>query len=130
MKRLILPIALVSACMTGAFAQERLVKGRILDETGTPLAGATVIIKGTQSGTAADDNGNFQISVPQPGATLVISYFGMLDQEVAAGDGTGDLRVVLKGSGGDQLAGVVVTALGIKRSEKSLGYATQQVSKD
>ncbi len=130
MKRLILPIALVSVCMSGAFAQERLVKGRILDEAGEPLAGATVIFKGTQNGTAADENGNFQISVTDSRSVLVISYFGMQDQEVTAGDGTRDLRIVLKSSGGDQLAGVVVTALGIKRSEKSLGYATQQVSKD
>lgn len=130
MKRLILPIALVSVCMSGAFAQERLVKGRVLDEAGEPLAGATVIIKGTQTGTAADDNGNFQISVTEPNTVLVISYYGMEDQEVAAGDGSRDLRMVMKSTGGSQLTGVVVTALGIKKEKKSLGYSVSEVSSD
>ncbi|WP_129022142.1 MULTISPECIES: SusC/RagA family TonB-linked outer membrane protein [Edaphocola] len=130
MKKLLLPIALVAATSVAAFAQSRVVKGRVLDETGEAVLGASVVIKGTQSGTVTDDNGNFTISVPEGSNTLIISSLGLGTQEVAAGDGSKSVTVSFQNSKSTELTGVVVTALGIKRSEKSLGYSTQQVSKE
>ncbi|RQO32010.1 SusC/RagA family TonB-linked outer membrane protein [Taibaiella sp. KBW10] len=130
MKKLLLPIALIAMTSVSAFAQSRVVKGRVLDESGEAVLGASVIIKGTQSGTVTDDEGNFTITVPEGSNTLVVSSLGLGSQEVAAGNGTQAVTVSFKNQGGKELQGVIVTALGIKRSEKSLGYATQQVSKE
>lgn len=124
MKRLILPIALVSVCASGTFAQERLIKGRIVDEAGEPLAGATIIIKGTQNGTAADENGNFQISVSAPDAVLVISYYGMEDQDVRAGDGNTSLNVTLKSSEATSLSEAVVIGYGSVNKKQYIGGAS------
>lgn len=130
MKKLFLPVLVVAMASASATAQERSVKGRIVDEAGEPLPGASIVIKNTQSGTVADDDGNFQIVVPDANTVLVVNSFGMETQEFTAGTGAQNVKITLKGSGSTEVKGVVVTALGIKRTERSLGYATQQVSKD
>jgi TonB-linked SusC/RagA family outer membrane protein len=70
-----------------AFAQSKMVKGRVVDEAGKPVQKATVLLKGTNSGTATDDNGDFQISVPTNGV-VVISAVDFAVQEVKPGDKT------------------------------------------
>jgi TonB-linked SusC/RagA family outer membrane protein len=130
MKKLLLPIALVAATSVAAFAQSRVVKGRVLDETGEAVLGASVVIKGTQSGTVTDDNGNFTISVPEGSNTLIISSLGLGTQEVAAGDGSKSITVSFQNSKSKELEGVVVTALGIKKEKKSLGYSVSEVNSD
>lgn len=130
MKKLLLPIALVAATSVVAFAQSRVVKGRVLDESGEAVLGASVVIKGTQSGTVTDDNGNFTISVPEGSNTLVISSLGLGTQEVTAGDGSQSLTVSFQNSKNKELEGVVVTALGIKKEKKALGYSVSEVSSD
>jgi len=70
------------------FAQERTITGKVNDETGAGLPGATVQLKGTQTGTMTDISGNFTLKVPASGGTLVVSYVGYTTQEVTIGDQT------------------------------------------
>ncbi|WP_082120725.1 SusC/RagA family TonB-linked outer membrane protein [Pedobacter sp. BMA] len=100
------------------------IKGRVLDENGQPIVGASVLIKGTKTGATTDGNGAFTINAPI-GATLVVSYIGYIAKEVAI-DSQREYSISLQPAAND-LTDVVVTALGIKRSEKSLGYAVQRV---
>ena len=107
------------------FAQElQTVSGVVTDGSGIPLPGVNVIIKGTDRGTQTDFNGEYYIEVEQ-GQTLVFSYLGMITVEYLVED-IDEIDVVLKPDAA-QLDEVVVTALGIEREKKSLGYATQVV---
>lgn len=111
-----------------AVAQTKTITGTVIsDDDGEPVIGASVVVKGNATvGTITDYDGNFNLSVPNDAKTLVISYIGMLTQEVAV---SSNVRVLLK-SDTQQLEEVVVTAIGIKRSEKSLGYAATNVKGD
>lgn len=97
--------------------------GMVVDQDGEPVIGASVFEEGTKNGTVTDVNGKFSLSVKQ-GAKLTISYIGYDSKTVQAGS---NLRVVLSSSEND-LNEVVVTALGIKREKKALGYAMQEVN--
>ncbi|HEY4616630.1 MAG TPA: SusC/RagA family TonB-linked outer membrane protein [Flavobacterium sp.] len=108
------------------FAQERAVTGVVSDNAGMPLPGVSVLVKGTNSGTQTDFDGKFAIKAT-PSQILIFSYIGMETQEVKA---TSALVNVKMKSSALELEGVVVTALGIKREKKSLGYATQEVKGD
>ena len=109
-----------------SFAQERAVSGTVSDNAGMPLPGVSVLVKGTKTGTQTDFDGKFSIKVSSS-QVLVFSYIGMKSQEVAATSTS--INVKLKDDS-VELEGVVVTALGIKRSEKTLGYAVSKVSAD
>lgn len=110
-------------------AQTASIKGIVLSaEDNEPVIGASVLIKGTTVGTVTDMDGNFEITnAPQGATTLLVSYVGLLPQEVAIKTGT--IRVVLKNDA-KLLDEVVVTALGIAKKEKSLTYSTQVVNGD
>nr|WP_199083266.1 TonB-dependent receptor plug domain-containing protein [Pedobacter sp. ASV19] len=103
------------------------VHGTVKDNTGTTLIGVTVIIKGTKTGTQTDTNGQFSLNAKQ-GDVLVISYLGYVSQEITVGS-TKTINVTLANDN-QQLQEVVVTALGIKRSEKSITYSSQQIKGD
>ena len=106
-------------------ANQKKVTGTVVDSTGEPLIGATVIQKGkTSNGVITDLDGNFSIDVPA-GSTLVISCVGFATQEVAVGNQS-NLSITLKDDS-QAIDEVVVTALGIKRQSRSLGYSTTQV---
>ncbi|RTY93090.1 SusC/RagA family TonB-linked outer membrane protein [Flavobacterium sp. RSP46] len=120
---LVLAIALISQV---TFAQERMVSGLVSDESGLPIPGVNILVKGTTNGIQTDFDGKFQIMVA-PEQMLVFSYIGMIGKEVLAS--STNLTIKLKDDA-VQLEGVVVTALGIKREKKSLGYATQEVGGD
>jgi TonB-linked SusC/RagA family outer membrane protein len=107
-----------------AFAQNRVVTGTVTDNKGVPIEGASVRIKGSRTGIATDAGGNFSISV-SPGATLVFSGVGIAPQEVAVG--TQSTVNVSLTTTETELTNVVVTAAGIRRTEKSLGYAVTKV---
>ena len=92
------------------------------DATG-PIIGASVVEKGTANGTITDLDGNFSLNV-KAGATLVVSYVGYKSEEVKAG--RGPLNITLK-EDAKALDEVVVTALGIKRERKALGYGIDEV---
>lgn len=99
------------------------VTGVVLDPTGMPVIGANIMVKGTTNGTITDMDGKFSLDVDKD-ATLVISYIGFASQEIKVGNQT-KLSISLK-EDSEALDELVVTALGISRSEKALGYATQK----
>ena len=97
------------------------------EEDGLPVVGASVLVKGTTVGTVTDIDGNFTLTnVPSSAGTLVISFIGMQSQEVKIKP---NVNVVLK-SDAEQLEEVVVTAMGIKRDRKALGYAAQDLKSE
>ncbi|MCJ8211332.1 SusC/RagA family TonB-linked outer membrane protein [Mucilaginibacter sp. RS28] len=98
------------------------ISGTVTDERGILLPGVSVMIKGTTNGTVTDHKGSYSISV-QSGQTLVFSFLGYKKTEIIA-DGKRTINVSLTPDAA-QLNDVVVTALGIKREEKSLGFAAQ-----
>ena len=113
-----------------ATAQGKSVSGVVLDATDhEPLTGATVSVKGvTGHGALTDMNGKFTIKNIKAGAVLVVSYIGYTTKEVAVGN-LSELTIELV-SADKQLETVVVTALGIKRSQKALSYNVQEVKND
>lgn len=112
-------------CFHQAWAQTQ-ITGTINDETGTPLPGATIVLEGTLFGVTSDFDGNFSIDA-SPGQILLISYVGYADQRLTIGE-RNDYTISL--SQDNELEEVVVTALGISRKKKSLGYSVQTVSGD
>src|SRR5690606_32413281 len=104
------------------------VSGTVLDETGFPLPGASIVEKGTTNGAQSDFDGNFTISVGDPNSILVISYIGFATREIPL-NGQSTLSVTLSESASG-LDEVVVTALGISREKKGLGYAIQEIKGD
>ncbi|MDL5512106.1 SusC/RagA family TonB-linked outer membrane protein [Arenibacter sp. M-2] len=104
------------------------VNGTILDSDGSPLPGANVLEKGTTNGTQSDFDGNFSLDVNGPNASLVVSYIGFTSKEMAL-NGQTNVSITLQESA-TGLSEVVVTALGIKREKKSLGYASQELDGD
>ena len=112
-----------------AMAQTVTVTGVVTSaDDGEPIIGASVLVKGTNTGTITGILGDFTIpNAPSSATTLIISYVGMVSQEVAIQPGT--LQVALK-SDAKTLDEVVVTAMGISREKKALGYALQEVKSD
>ena len=108
------------------FAQERSVSGVVSDNAGMPIPGVSVLVKGTQIGTQTDFDGKFSIRAT-PSQTLVFSYVGMKTLEMSAGSTNVNVKLASEAM---ELEGVVVTALGIKREKKALGYSTQEVKGD
>ncbi len=106
------------------FAQERTVSGTVTDPSGLPLPGVNIVVKGTSNGTQSDFDGNYSISV-NTGDVLVFSYVGLKPEEITVG--TSNVVNATLTEDTAALDEVVITALGIKREKKSLGYATQEV---
>lgn len=120
-------LALAIGVIQGA-AQVTTVRGIVTtEEDGEPVIGASVIVKGTALGTVTDVNGRFELSGLPPSATrLLISYISLMAKEVAIAP---QISVTLK-SDTHLLDEVVVTALGISREKKALGYTAQEVKQD
>ncbi|MGE5106097.1 MAG: SusC/RagA family TonB-linked outer membrane protein, partial [Sphingobacteriales bacterium] len=102
-----------------------MVKGRVTGDDGTPVAGASIVVKGTKNGTQTNSNGEFSVQASK-GDVLVFSSVGFLNKEVQVGD-SDEINITLTASS-RQLSEVVVTALGIQRKAKSLTYSTQKIS--
>lgn len=100
------------------------ISGTVVDFTGIPLLGANIMVKGTSVGAQTDFDGNFSIEA-STGDVLVVSYIGFKTKEVEV-TGSDSITIQLQEDSA-QLDEVVVTALGISREKKSLGYATQEV---
>lgn len=107
------------------FAQQKTVSGVVTDESGNPLIGVSVIVKGKSSGSMTNVNGNFAITAA-PKDVLLLSYVGMQNAEVPVTNAT-NYSIVMK-EDSKSIDEVVVTALGIKREQKALGYAVQTVT--
>ena len=126
---MIVALALLFAGSAGA-QETKTIKGMVRDVTGEPLIGASVIEKGTNNGVITDVDGNFTLTVPAD-ATLSIAYMGYATREIhlAKRKKQGELRVTLR-EDSQQLKEVVVTAMGIKKDTKRLGYAVSTIESD
>ena len=125
-KRLTMFMASILLFVGGAFAQTQ-VNGTVFsEEDQEPIIGATVRIDGVKIGMLTDANGNFSLTMPQGKTKLKISYVGYVPQTVTAKNG---MKVYLKPDV-TSLDEVVVTAMGIKREKKALGYAAQELKAD
>ena len=122
-KNSILSIFLTAAFSVTAYAQQ--ITGSVSDNNGLPLPGASVVIEGTSNGTTTDFDGNFSIESSQ-GSSLVFSYVGYESQTIVVGSSLINVQLISDNT----LDEVVVTALGISREKKSLGYSVTEVSGD
>ena len=105
-------------------AQNKTVKGKVTSTDGSGIPGVNILVKGTSTGTNTDANGDYSISAPD-NATLVFSFVGYATQEIAVGNQS-DISITLA-EDDKQLNEVVVTALGIKKEARTIGYSTQDV---
>ncbi len=102
------------------------IHGKVRDEDGNPLVNATVIIKGTDKGVTTNNSGDFTINVPDNKTMLIISFTGYQSQQIRVGSQTRiDVKLVRTNS---SLNEVIVTALGIKREKRTLGFSAQALS--
>lgn len=130
MKRKIFQLLLLGMCFlfaSNTFAQVK-VSGVVKSSSGEFLPGATIVVKGTTNGVVADADGKYNITTPNAQSVLVFSFIGMESQQVAL-NGKTSVNVTLAATtiGVEE---VVVTALGITRQQKSLGYAVAEVKGD
>ena len=105
-------------------APKRKISGQVFDETGEPLPGASVIIKGTTDGTITDLDGNFHIDAAE-GQQLVVSYVSYLPQDITIG-ASNKYSIKLKPDV-KNIQEVVVTALGVKKNTRALSYSSQKI---
>ena len=123
------PLGLLFAWYLGCFsalAQERIVTGTITStEDNSPIPGVNVLVKGSTTGTISDVDGKYSIQVPSENATLVFSFIGLQTEELAVGNqGAIDIAML---PDIEELSEVVVTAFGLEREKKALGYTVQAV---
>src|ERR1700749_1340516 len=117
-------IVLLFTCAAYAQKAPPLITGTVKNEKGEPLPGVTILVKGTQSRALSDDKGAFQIAADTT-ATLTFTHVGSSPLDTAI---TGLVMEVVMRQAQAELTEVVVSALGIRRSQPSLTYAPQQVS--
>ena len=127
MKQVFYLIAVVFATVVVATAQDRTITGTVTDNDGSAVAGAIVKVKGTKTGTFSRSNGGYTVKA-STGSVLVFSSIGKKTQEVTVGE-SNTVNVRLSGDQSKE-SEVVVTAIGLNRSKKSLGYSTQEVGAD
>lgn len=129
MKRFLLFGALWALIACSVYAQDRVISGKIISaEDNSPLPGVNVLAKGTSTGVVSDGEGKYKLSVPEGTTKLVFSFVGFLTQEVDIGGRT-TIDVVLAPDT-KQLSEVVVTAQGIAREKRALGYAVATVNQN
>lgn len=128
MRRFLTLFTMLMLCGVLAFAQSRVVTGKVTDADGNPVSFATIKIKGTQTGLSADANGAYSIRV-NPGATLVISGASFKESEVPVGT-QNVLNTVLEKGGTDLKEVVVTTAFNIKRTSRSTSSNAQVIGAD
>ncbi|NQX55661.1 SusC/RagA family TonB-linked outer membrane protein [Pedobacter panaciterrae] len=128
MKKLLQSLFILLFVATSAMAQDRTITGTVTDkEDGKPLPGVTVLIKGSKVGTQTGGDGKYAISVPSGSTELTFSYLGYTVQTLAISGST--VNAVLE-SDSKALTEVVVTAVGIARQAKSLGYSVTTLKGD
>ncbi len=125
-KRGMLQTTVTTVSPVAAAHSDEVITGRVLNDQGQPVAGATVQLKGGSAATTTSEDGRFRITVPNSAAVLLISYVGYATQEVAL-DGRSTVDVTLVGAN-QNMSEVVVTALGIRRETRRLGYSTATVN--
>ncbi|HXB42743.1 MAG TPA: TonB-dependent receptor plug domain-containing protein, partial [Puia sp.] len=125
-KSMLLLLCISMLMISSVYAQRKELTGKVTDATGSPIPGASVKVKGAKTGTSADANGVFKINVTE-NATLSISGIGFETQEINVKN-LESIKVSLRQSN-TALSEVVVTALGIPRQKKALGYSVTTIDK-
>lgn len=125
-KGLLLTGIMMLVILFSAAAQQKKVDGTVRDAQGSPVLAATVVVSGTTNGTITDADGHFSLNA-NPGDTLEVSSIGYEKLAIAVPAGDEPLNIVLQGNA-NVLNEMVVTALGIKREKRALGYAVQEIS--
>ncbi|GET24303.1 SusC/RagA family TonB-linked outer membrane protein [Prolixibacter sp. NT017] len=128
MRKIVLAFGVCLALISSAYAQHTVTGTVVSESDGQPIPGLTVVEKGVNNGTITDADGNYSITVQSGDATLVFSFVSMETQEIPVnGRSTIDVTMKSKDVAVDE---VVVTALGVTREKKSLGYAVSEVKGD
>ena len=128
MKKTLLLISMLFASLGLVLAQPAKVSGTVVSDEGEPLPGAYVLVSGTTVGVITDIDGNFSLeSLPSGAEKLTVSLLGMVSEEVVIS--SSPMTIVLQPDV-TRLEGTIVTAMGISRSEKALGYSATKVSAD
>lgn len=109
-------------------AQSKTISGTVIGDDGLPIPGASVMIKGTTRGTVTDIDGKYSLSGVDEGQVIVFKFIGLLDKEITVA-GESQINTTLE-SDTKMVDEVVVTAMGMKRSEKALGYSATSVNGD
>ena len=126
MKKLLSSLFILLLVATYAIAQERTITGTVTDKgDGLPLPGVSVRVKGTTTGTQTGADGKYSVKVPGNNSTLTFTYIGYATRDVSVGNAN-VLNVALT-TDATQLGEVVVTAMGVSREKKALGYAVTTV---
>ena len=129
MKKILLTITALLIIVFGVVAQERTVSGTITSvEDNMGLPGVSIVIKGTLTGTVSGMEGEFSLANINNSDTLLISYLGYVPQEIVVGQQK-VINVVMQVSI-NELGEVIVTALGVKRQQREIGYSTQKIDVD
>ena len=125
-KRIMTLLAVLFLMVGGAFAQTKVNGTVVSQDDGQPVMGVSILVVGTNVGTVTGSDGRFSLTVPAGKSMLRISYVGMETLEVSARP---NMRIVLR-SGSTNIDEIVVTAMGIKKSEKALGYSAQTLDNE
>ena len=126
MKRLTMFLASLLLCTAAALAQTKVTGIVVSQEDNQPVVGVSVLVVGTKNGTVTGSDGRFSLTVPSERSRLRFTYVGMETLEVSARP---QMRIVLR-TDDTNLNEIVVTAMGIKREKKALGYAAQELKSD
>lgn len=124
MKRFLLFFTALCLVVFTASAQDRVITGTVTDEDGEPLIGVSILVKGTTTGSITDLEGKYSLSVPADAETLIFSYVGFTSKEIPI---AGQSVISTNLGVGLELREVVITAMGIERSAKAIGYSAQVV---
>ena len=118
-------VAADNALSSQSTQQAKTITGKVVDVAGEPIIGASVLVKGSSTGSVTDIDGKFSVEAPV-GSTLVVSFVGYATEEVKVGAAS-DYTVTLKDDT-QSLSEVVVTAMGIKKEKKALGYSVSDIN--
>ncbi len=118
-------VAADNALSSQSTQQAKTITGKVVDVAGEPIIGASVLVKGSSTGSVTNIDGKFSVEVPV-GSTLVVSFVGYATEEVKVGAAS-DYTVTLKDDT-QSLSEVVVTAMGIKKEKKALGYSVSDIN--
>ncbi|WP_256002608.1 SusC/RagA family TonB-linked outer membrane protein [Pedobacter deserti] len=129
MKKLLQSLFIILCMASTAMAQDRTITGTVTgQDDGLPLPGVSILVKGTKVGTQTSSEGRYAITVPAGSTELVFSYLGYVSQTVTLP--SGNVVDVALASDSQALSEVVVTALGISRESKSLGYSASVIKSE
>lgn len=128
LKTYLLLTLLLSIGYLAVQGQSRSINGTVTETNGSPIPGVGVVVKGTTQGSITDEKGNYTFTINGNATVLTFSYVGMKTKEVVLGPGS-TYNMIMENEMTD-IGEVVITALGIKRDQQSLGYSSQRVSGD